>query len=88
MRGEVHILVNCPITTFLKEKQHSALCTCPQVSGVCSGVCVAIVFLCNVRAVNKQTSMYIAHPTKQKHKFKQTHTQYVRTRICANVLPL
>ena len=25
MRGEVHILVNCPITTFLKEKQHSAL---------------------------------------------------------------
>ena len=24
MRGEVHILVNCPITTFLKEKQHSA----------------------------------------------------------------
>ena len=25
MRGEVHILVNCPITTFLKEKQLSAL---------------------------------------------------------------
>ena len=25
MRGEVHILVNCPITTFLKEKQHSAV---------------------------------------------------------------
>ena len=25
MRGEVHILVNCPITTFLKEKQHSAM---------------------------------------------------------------
>ena len=25
MRGEVHILVNCPIDTFLKEKQHSAL---------------------------------------------------------------
>ena len=24
MRGEVHILVNCPITTFLKEKHHSA----------------------------------------------------------------
>ena len=25
MRGEVHILVNCPINTFLREKQHSAL---------------------------------------------------------------
>ena len=25
MRGEVHILVNCPIDTFLKEKQHSAM---------------------------------------------------------------
>ena len=25
MRVEVHILVNCPIDTFLKEKQHSAL---------------------------------------------------------------
>ena len=25
MRGKVHILVNCPIDTFLKEKQHSAL---------------------------------------------------------------
>ena len=25
MRGEVHILVNCPIDTFLKEKQHIAL---------------------------------------------------------------
>ena len=25
MRVEVHILVNFPITTFLKEKQHSAL---------------------------------------------------------------
>ena len=25
MRGEVHILVNCPIDTFLKEKQHSAV---------------------------------------------------------------
>ena len=25
MRGKVHILVNCPITTFLKEKQHSAM---------------------------------------------------------------
>ena len=23
--GEVHILVNCPIDTFLKEKQHSAM---------------------------------------------------------------
>ena len=26
MRGNVHILVNCPIDTFLKEKQHSAMC--------------------------------------------------------------
>ena len=25
MRGEVHILVNCPIDTFLKEKQHSGI---------------------------------------------------------------
>ena len=25
MRGEGHILVNCPINTFLREKQHSAL---------------------------------------------------------------
>ena len=25
MRGDVHILVNCPIDTFLKEKQHSTL---------------------------------------------------------------
>ena len=25
MRGEVHILVNCPIGTFVKEKQHSAV---------------------------------------------------------------
>ena len=28
MRGEVHILANCPIDTFLKEKQHSALYAC------------------------------------------------------------
>ena len=27
MTGEVHILVNCPITTFLMEKQHSAMST-------------------------------------------------------------
>ena len=25
MGGEAHILVNCPITTFLKEKQHSEM---------------------------------------------------------------
>ena len=25
MRGEVYISVNCPITTFLKKKQHSAV---------------------------------------------------------------
>ena len=25
MRGKVHISVNCPITTFLKENRHSAL---------------------------------------------------------------
>ena len=25
MRGEVHILVNCPIDTFLKETQHSGI---------------------------------------------------------------
>ena len=25
MGGEAHILVNCPITTFLKKKQHSAM---------------------------------------------------------------
>ena len=25
MRGEVHILVYCSITTFLREKQHSAM---------------------------------------------------------------
>ena len=29
MRGEVHILVNCPITTFLREKQHSSLYIAP-----------------------------------------------------------
>ena len=47
---------------YEKGKDFTVSCTWPQVSGVCSGVCVAIVFLCNVRAVNKQTSMYIAHP--------------------------
>ena len=29
MIGKVHILVNCPIDTFLKEKQHSALSPSP-----------------------------------------------------------
>ena len=34
MRGEANILVNCPIDTFLKEKQHSAMVSWFQVEMV------------------------------------------------------
>ena len=51
----------------------------PLVSGVCSGVCVAIFFWCNVRAVNKQLRMH-TQTSIQIH--TDAHTIWINTHKC------